>query len=469
MPRLRELDENRTALAAAAIRPMAERLRIEEQLRPYEPYRFYKRDGRRTLHLDDLSGIPFLDGVSGIEEYQHRARARCKDGDLFVSVTDAIEGYEDYCQQSLGLGVPVHILSEPIGSRLAVAENCLEEPALSAIAAHAGNGLLIHPYMSTESVWRLAARLAEMTGAWMTVLGPPPPVTWIANDKGCFDELVEAVLGRDWLVDTARVRTPEALADALWELSTRHRKVGLKRTRCASAMGNEVHTSADLHRRGRETVLPIVRRFLSRTRWEGDEELLAVAWEETDLSPSTQLWIPPIGRGTPLLEGMYEQILHGEEKVFLGSRPAQLPEPITERLIDACLQVGAGLQALGYSGRCSFDHLVVGDRILFTECNGRWGGTSTPMSLLDRLFDPRPPYRAQDIEHPSLRGRPFADITAALGDDLWAVDNPGGRFILYNPGPLRTAGKVDVISIAETQEEAERGLTEVLPVRLGLV
>ena len=28
-----------------------------------------------TLHLDDVSGIPFLDGVPGMEEYQHRARA----------------------------------------------------------------------------------------------------------------------------------------------------------------------------------------------------------------------------------------------------------------------------------------------------------------------------------------------------------------------------------------------------------
>lgn len=468
MPPTIELDETTRASAAASVQVMAERLDLAARLTPYAPHRFEDRAGRPTLHLDDLSGIPFLDGVSGIEEYQHRARARCMDGDLFASVTDPIEGYEAYCREALGLGVPRFIRALPTVPSLAVAKSCREEPAFSTIAAAAGEGLLIHPYMSMESVWDLAAKLGKTTGAPISVLGPPPPVTWIANDKALFDELVEAVLGREWLVDTARVQTPDALGDAVWELASRHRKVGLKRTRCASAMGNEVHEASALHALGREGVQERVNHFLSRTRWEGDEELLAVAWEETDLSPSTQLWIPPASQGGPRLDGVYEQILHGPEKIFIGSRPAALEPEVRRELSAAALRVAAGLQALGYVGRCSFDHLVVGDRLLFTECNGRWGGTSTPMSLLDRLFEVRPPYRAQDVEHQSLKGRPFADITAALGEDLWTVHNPSGRFILYNPGPLRTAGKVDVISIAATQAEAERGLLEILPERLGL-
>ncbi|TNF29372.1 MAG: hypothetical protein EP329_15900 [Deltaproteobacteria bacterium] len=467
MPYPRELDDSALSAAAAAVEPLARRLGLSEDLARYAPFRFQAHDGRPTLHLDDLSGIPFLDGVAGIEEYQHRARVRCGEGDVFASVTPPIEGYEAYCRDVLGLGAPEFVQAEPVGAPLYVAAACRAEPAFSALCDKARDGLVLHPYMAMEALWELGAALHEATGAPISVLGPPPPVTWVANDKALFDELVHAVVGRDMLVDTARVSDSTALADALWTLAQRHDRVGLKRTRCASAMGNEVHESQALRHLGKVGVEALVDAFLHRTRWEGDEELLAVAWEDTELSPSTQLWIPPAGQGSPRLDGIYEQILEGPEKVFLGSRPSQLGEALETRIADAALRVAAGLQALGYVGRCSFDHLVVGERVLFTECNGRWGGTSTPMSLLDRLFDERPPYRAQDVMHPSLKGRPFPEITAALGDDLWSPSNPRGRFVLYNTGPLRTAGKLDVISLADNQDEAERGMLEVLPARLG--
>ncbi|MCO4745701.1 MAG: hypothetical protein KC912_12990 [Proteobacteria bacterium] len=453
--------------AAEAVAPIARRLGLADELARYAPYRYTEDLGRPSLHLDDLSGIPFLDGVAGIEAYQHRARVRAGDGDLFASVTEPVAGYEAYCRDVLGLGAPELVIAEPSGSRLYVAAACRREPAFSKLAEAAKDGMIVHPYMAMEPLWQLAAALHEATGAHISVLGPPPPVNWIANDKAMFDELVHAVVGRSMLVDTARVTDSAALASALIDLAARHDRVGLKRTRCASAMGNEVHHSSTLRELGQVEVEALVDRFLHRTRWEGDEELLAVAWEDTDLSPSTQLWIPPAGHGSPILDGIYEQILEGPEKMFLGSRPSQLPDELNARIAEAALKVAAGLQALGYVGRCSFDHLVVDHRVLFTECNGRWGGTSTPMSLLDRLFDERPPYRAQDIMHPSLVNKPFPEILAALGDDLWTPSNPGGRFVLYNTGPIATVGKLDVISLADTQEEAERGMLEILPARLG--
>jgi hypothetical protein len=138
------------------------------------------------------------------------------------------------------------------------------------------------------------------------------------------------------------------------------------------------------------------------------------------------------------------------------------------------LQVGAALQELGYVGRCSFDHLVAGDprgepQVVFTECNGRWGGTSTPMSFLDRLLpEPRPPYRAQDVVSPKLVGATLPDLLERVGDLAFDVGSGRGRFIFYNLGPLDRHGKLDVISIGKDQEDAERGLLEVLPQCLGI-
>ena len=132
------------------------------------------------------------------------------------------------------------------------------------------------------------------------------------------------------------------------------------------------------------------------------------------------------------------------------------------------------LQELGYCGRCSFDHLVLGDphgefRVLFTECNGRWGGTSTPMSLVDRLVSgPRPPYRAQDFTHRGLVGLPLTELLARVGDDLFDQATERGRFILYNVGPLAPVGKLDVIALGQSQDEAETALLEDFPRLLGV-
>jgi hypothetical protein len=166
--------------------------------------------------------------------------------------------------------------------------------------------------------------------------------------------------------------------------------------------------------------------------------------------------------------------LKGEEKVFVGSRPSALPDAVNLELATGGLMVAAALQELGYVGRCSFDYLVTGDpngefQVMFTECNGRWGGTSTPMSLLDRLLHgPRPPYRAQDVVFPELVGASLPDLLELAGDLTFDTDTGQGRFIFYNLGPLRGHGKFDVISIGADQADAERGMLEIFPERLGL-
>ena len=264
------------------------------------------------------------------------------------------------------------------------------------------------------------------------------------------------------------------MARHLARLAEHHGRVGLKRTRCASAMGNAVFDLEQIARLKPEQIVDEVRRFLERTEWALDEEVLIVAWEETDDSPSTQLWIPPDGGGRPIVEGVYEQLLEGEEKIFLGSRPSQLPREINETLVRISLQVGAALQSLGYVGRCSFDFIVVdgpqdGLRVKFVECNGRWGGTSTPMRLVDRLVrGQRPCYRAQDYMHRELIGVSFSEILRCVGDALYDPATARGRYVFYNVGPLARTGKFDVVAFGRTPQEADEALGDELPRLLGL-
>lgn len=428
----------------------------------YEAHLWQGESGYPTLYLDDVSEIPFLVNIAGVEEYQHRARVRAGDGDLFAAVTEPAAGYETYCRDHLGLGSPESVLAEVVSTPLAVAEACGRGAAFDQIVARArdAGGLLIHPYMGIEPVWELAARVAVDAHATVKVMGPPPPVTWVANDKKSFSELVEQTVGVEWLVRTETAREPAAIAQSLRDIAGTCARVGLKRTRCASAMGNEVFDSTDLLTQNVES---IVDGFLKRTEWDGVEEVLAVAWEDAAISPSTQTWIPPLGRGEPSVDGVYEQILEGPEQVFVGSRPWS--GPVADRLSATSRRVARELQKLGYVGRCSFDFIVLDDeRARFTECNGRWGGTSIPMSLVDRLVaGNRPPYRAQDFISRHLVGMSFEDVQSRLGSELYDPATGIGRFVLYNVGPLSAAGKLDVIALAETREQAEAGLDVDLP------
>jgi hypothetical protein len=306
------------------------------------------------------------------------------------------------------------------------------------------------------------------------VLGPPPPVLWVANDKALLSEVVSLVLGPEWVVDSYATTEPAVMAERLRELAARHATVGLKRARCASGMGNAVYDASGIRRLTSQEVDAEVAAFLERTEWPGDEEVVVVSWETTDCSPSTQLWIPPFGAGPPVMEGVYEQVLEGENRVFVGSRPSTMPEAVNREVARASTAVGSALQWLGYVGRCSFDLILLGDpssefRLMFTECNGRWGGTSTPMHLVDRLVEgPRPPYWAQDYMHNGLVGVPFREVLDRIGNDLYDPGSGQGRYVFYNVGPLAEYGKLDVIAFGKTAAEAEDAVQTHLPERLGL-
>ncbi|MDA1095287.1 MAG: hypothetical protein O3A25_18805, partial [Acidobacteria bacterium] len=66
---------------------------------------------------------------------------------------------------------------------------------------------------------------------------------------------------------------------------------------------------------------------------------------------STQWWIPPGEVGPPRLDGIYEQILEGDRKLFVGSRPSGLPAAVNDSIKEAAGQVAEALQHLGYVGR----------------------------------------------------------------------------------------------------------------------
>ena len=432
--------------------------------------------GWPVLHFDDVSAIPFLQEISGVEFYQLRARLRACTGDLFAATCPAVPGYAEYNEEHLGLGAPRFVFAEPVESASQIALACEHGEAFQSLeqAARVAGGMTLHPYMGAEPSWRLARKVSEKAQVQVRCIGPRPAICAYTNQKAHVTRaalalLDDGVLGGAPVAETRFARDAEGLADALLELAKNHKRVALKMTKCASAMGNGLFESETLLREGRAKAVGHARAFLAAKEWSEGDEVLVSAWEDAWSSPSTQLWIPSPDVGPPVVEGVYEQLLVGPEQVFLGALPSRLGSVWDERLSEASRRMAHLYQLLGYRGRCSFDFIIAGDAAHLVECNGRWGGTSTPMHLVERVWPgPRPVYRARDVVSEALVGVSFEEVQKRLEGQLYDVRTGQGTFMLYNVGCLAEHGKVDVVALGTNHEDVEEALEERLPRLLGL-
>ena len=434
--------------------------------------------GAPVLSLDDYSTIPYVESVVGLHWYQYRARLRCGDGDIYAVAQGGIEGYEAYNRSYLGLGRAEAVRLDAPGPGLPLARLlAADETAFARLVAAARDGgeLLVHPYMAIESVWELARALSESAGVPVRVLGPLPEVARLANDKARFSDVVERLLGYDALVHTASSADPLVVAEHICEIAGRGEAVALKMPSSASGMGNRVFESREIRDKPMRWIRELVERFLEETEWDGSETPLVVEWHRDVLeSPSTQCWIPPVGAGDPQVEAVYEQSLVGEQGVFEGAMLSGLPARIRREFMIRSWMVCRVFQELGYTGRCSFDGLVVGRtledaQVKFVECNGRWGGTSTPMHLMKRVFgDFRArPYKAQDYVDHRLLGLGFPELLEIFDGALYDRRTGRGRVLLYNVGGVTDHGKFDIVVTGRTFADVERFIREGVPARIA--
>ena len=419
-----------------------------------------------TLHIDDLSGIPFTQNVVGVEQYQLRARVRAKTGDLFAATCPAMLDYEWYNRTVLQLGRPTFIHADGGTRPAAVASACQSGFAaqqLAAIARHHG-GLVIHPYMGIAPIWELAEELRQRSGTPITVLSSTPAATTLANNKVYFTKLVQEKLHPDCVAPSRFASQPEDIVMALYDLSRAHDTVALKMPECASSTGIECFSRHQIEHSSYEELHRAVTVFLTEKQWEPQTPIQIVAWLDASHSPSSQVWIPANPAKPAIVQGVYEQLFTGSDNMFLGSIPSPLSNRLKQAISTLSIQAATQLRKLGMIGRCSFDFIVHNGRPVLIECNGRWGGTSTPMYLVDRIFPKqRPAYIAKDVQSDTWVGCTFKELAHRFGKTLYNPATGQGTYILYNVGCLETSGKFDVIAIGSTPAEAKKAMMNDLP------
>lgn len=423
-------------------------------------------DDRPALHIDDLSEIARTDPQADFRFYQERARLRAGDGDFVASCADPVEGHQAYCRDKLGLGSPLLLRPRPPRNPLRIAEACWEDDTVRELLLaklRAGELAWLHPFMGTFAVWELALLLHEQSGCPLRVVAPPPRVTAWTNNKVAFAETVRRLFGPEFVPRTESAWSLALLAQRVKELAGGVETIGLKLPDAAGSDGNVVLPADQLRGKSLSEIQQTLHAAGDSFEWRGDRELLVDVWETNVLcSPSAQLWIPPPLDGPPIIEGIFRQIAEGVEGMFTGAVPADLPDPVRQRIADYCWVLGLLFQRLGYVGRCSFDLILTGEdlrnpRLEFIECNGRWGGTSLPMTVMNRIFGDwaARPFAVHVYRHVAgLERVSFPELLSHFQDELFDVRSGNGSLVFYNPGRLATQAGISVILLGSTPENA---------------
>jgi hypothetical protein len=423
------------------------------------------------LELADFTDVYLTDRAAEVYFLQQRARLRAGDGDLVVAHRDPAPAWEEYCQTRLGLGYPEWLRPLPDRPPVRLAAACwIDREVRGRVVRALRQERLryLQPYHGSRSVWQLAWLLQRSSRRPLHVLAPPPRLSRLVNDKLWFCHAVESLLGPSAVPTTREAGNLATLALVARSLARRSQRIVVKRPDAAGGEGNLVVESSRLADKSLGEIRRHFRARLGDIGWTGSSPLLVSSWETEVLSsPSTQFWIPPREQEEPVVEGVYEQVLSGTSGIFEGCRPAELPSDLTQEMVDRSYLLARLFQELGYVGRCSIDLLLVGPdlesaRIELIECNGRWGGTSIPMTLANRLLGDwsRRPYFARELAVPGLCGVPTREVLACLEDDLFDVRTGRGHFVVFNPGRRDFRPAVAVLAFGESQREAERLVME---------
>jgi hypothetical protein len=459
---------------AEAIRRERPELCLPDDFRALVPARI---EAGPTLHLDDLSAIAYFWDHQQDCFPQERARLRALDGDVVATSLPVAQGYEDYCRDQLGLGSVEWLHPASLHHPQSIAEACWrDERVRRRLVTRIKSGELefLHPHMGTLPVWELAALLGEQSGRPLKVVAPPPQVALWANNKLAFADVVRRLFGEALLPRTMSACNFALLAERVKSLAGESSSIGVKVPNSAGGDRVLILESAQFLDQSLDAVRSRLKQLLADMHWSGESELLVDRWESGILcSPSAQLWIPPEAEAGPIVEGLFAQSFSARMTEFAGSRPAELPSALSSEIVNRCWLVARLIQRLGYVGRCSFDLILVGPslddcRLEFVECNGRWGGTSTPMTLMNRLFGDWAvqPYASAVCSLAGLEGLDFRELLQRLGGDLFDRRRRTGSIILSAPGRLARRSAIDAIGLGTTLDEAseavERRFTEMV-------
>ncbi|NNK61579.1 MAG: hypothetical protein HKO98_00090 [Gemmatimonadetes bacterium] len=421
-----------------------------------------------TLHIHTVDK-PLQGGSPVMRE--HRALLLARDDDMAVIARPSSD-FVRYCRDDLGLGRVEVLVPSSWRHRGRLAVRVLQDETLcrrvARLAGIAG-GLNVVPYQATGGVWALASRTHRLAGVPVHVGAPPPKLAAAVNNKIWFSTWVARLLGNRALPPTTSASSWAHLADRVRRLAHRNGRVGIKLPSAAGSAGNLVLDSKEiLAFTSLRDLRAHLRELFLGLGWTEPFPTLVSVWEDSVLrSPSLQGWIPHPDEGPPILEGVFDQSVTGPTGRFVGCAPTSLPKDVQDRIAAEGARILLLFQHLGWYGRCSLDTILIGDAfdsadLHWVECNGRWGGTSIPMTLVNRLTGnwAHRPFVTVGGLFPE-GGQHFGELLRDARSRLFDRD-VGRGLVLLSPGPRETGTGFMALWIGGSIEEARVELARYL-------
>ena len=426
-----------------------------------------------AVFYEDHSEISLFRGI-GSGPLAYRSFLLSDEDDIFLLDGDRCPTFEVYCHKVLGLGASTVLQPAPqSGLLVPLARRCAEDEGilkhLCKAAAIKGELNLV-PYMGTGNAWRLAAAVANRSGAEVLVAAPPPRLTKRVNDKLWFFERVREALDCGASPLTYSVFGPAALAARLRALASRSPRVAVKIPDSAGSVGNVMIESGTLVGKPLALIRQNILDILGEQGWRSTYPLMVGVWDYPVIaSPSVNIWIPRREEGPPIIEGIFTQTLQGPAAKFIGAEPSEFPESLTERILRDGVCLAYYLQSIGYFGQCGFDAILVGDSlesasIHWIECNGRWGGVSIPIAVANRLIGDWSNNHIIIIQqtHLHLPSRPFGAILDKIRKHLFSPASRDEGVVVTTPERLLYGSGLDLLVIGDNKVRAHAELQTVI-------
>jgi len=428
----------------------------------------------RALVFDDISGTMLAERHRETVVLQERAVLRATTGDVVVACSPTQPAFQDYCREILRLGEVEWLHPRETRNPMRVAVSAWTDRTVRRRLVHLlreGRLQHLHPYMADAQAWTLARLLRSSARRPLSVIGPPPGLCRLVNDKAWFARAVRGLFGPKYLPRTFVVYNVGAMAQIAGRLAKTANSIVIKLPGSSGGAGNVRLDTTEFLGRDVGAIRAILRERLPVGDWAMPRRMVISCWTSDVLcTPSVQLWIPPADDGEPVIEGVFEQLIDDPTMKFRGSRALSVPRPVMEDLVGRTHLLGLLFQQLGYVGRCSFDLILVGPdldscRLEFIECNGRWGGTSIPMTLMNRLIGDwaSRPYATRCYRGPDITQIRPPDLLRALGDSLFDPLGEQGGVVLMDVAGVGTTGRLDVLAVGKTWADVDRHLDSEVP------
>lgn len=182
-------------------------------------------------------------------------------------------------------------------------------------------------------------------------------------------------------------------------------------------------------------------------------------------SPSVQIEVYP--NKTWKIVSMHEQLLEGDERWYVGCRYPQvsLSKVGLKSVLSDTAKFTEFLISKNFIGFFGLDLIITdSSEIFWIEANMRKTGTFYPRVIAEKLNDGSSKgafYIAADFTAPKFKGISFSDVRKEFSQLLYPIDKKLNGIVFYNIGPLKEAGRFDLVCFGHDQKSAQAIYKEV--------